>query len=71
MASYRVYDVSEEDQLRIVIGHPLRWILAPSQDISESIKHYYGIGINTLLSSEDKESEERGLEKQDAGTVVR
>ena len=71
VASYRVYDVSEEDQLRIVIGHPLRWILAPSRDISECIKHYYGIGINTLLSSEDEESEEHGSEKQDAGTVVR
>ena len=69
VASYRVYDVAEEDQLRVVIGHPLRWVLAPSRDISESIKHYYGIGISTLLASDGADTED--TEKQDAGAVVR
>ncbi len=70
VASYRVYDVAEEDQLRVVIGYPLRWILAPSRDISESIKHYYGIGISTLLSSEDEDASDSPA-KQDAGAIVR
>ncbi len=71
VASYRVYDVAEEDQLRVVIGHPLRWILAPSRDISESIKHFYGVGISTLLTQEDDGSGDGEDDKQDAGTIVR
>lgn len=70
VASYRVYDVAEEDQLRVVIGHPLQWILAPSRDISESIKHYYGVGISTLLTQEDDGATDGDGEKQDAGTIV-
>ena len=71
VASYRVYDVAEEDQLRVVIGLPLRWILAPARDISESIKHYYGVGINTLLTRQDGETADDDAEKQDAGAIVK
>ncbi len=66
VASYRVYDVAEEDHLRVALGYPLRWVLAPSRDISESIKHYYGVGIGAFRvgSNEDgdanSESDEAG-----------
>jgi type II secretory ATPase GspE/PulE/Tfp pilus assembly ATPase PilB-like protein len=60
VATYRIYDVSEEDQLRVVIGRPLRWVLAPSRDISESIKHYYGVGIGALLGPQGGDESQAG-----------
>lgn len=52
IASYRLYDIAEEDHLRVILGHPLRWVLSPSNDITGCIKHYYGVGISTLLQAD-------------------
>lgn len=51
-----VWDATDEDQLRVIIGYSIEWVLVPSQEIKECIKHYYGIGIESYLgiSAQDR-----------------
>jgi len=63
VASDRVYDVAEEDELSVILGHQIDWRLCRSHEISECIKHYYGVGIQTFLgigSAGGKQGEEAG-----------
>jgi type II secretory ATPase GspE/PulE/Tfp pilus assembly ATPase PilB-like protein len=47
-ATDRVGELDREDQLRIVLGCSVRWVLCKSHEISECIKHYYGVGIGAF-----------------------
>jgi len=59
IATNRTYEVAEEDQLRVVLNSPIKWVLCKSHEISESIKHYYGVGLGTFLGIEERSA---GLE---------
>jgi type II secretory ATPase GspE/PulE/Tfp pilus assembly ATPase PilB-like protein len=50
LASDKILDSTTEDQLRLILGYPLDWILCTSHDLDECIKHYYGVGIGEFLS---------------------
>ncbi len=49
LASDRIFDSTTADQLRLVLGFPVEWVLCTSHDLNECIKYYYGVGIETFL----------------------
>ncbi|MBN1558168.1 MAG: type II/IV secretion system protein, partial [Lentisphaerae bacterium] len=51
LASDRVHDVREEDHLRALLERPIEWSLCRRREVAESIKHYYGVGIQTFVES--------------------
>ncbi len=59
LATDHIWETTDEDHLRVIIGYSIDWMLATSQEIKECIKHYYGVGIETFLNikSHDKEVE--------------
>ena len=60
LASARVQDVRDEDHLRMLLDHPVRWVLCLAREVEESIKHYYGVGIETFLKAGLEENGPRG-----------
>lgn len=44
-----VWEASDEDQLRVVLGYSIEWLLATTREVRECIKHYYGVGVETFL----------------------
>ena len=64
------------DGLRMLINAGLDWILCTSSDISKSIKHFYGLGaetIDTIVETPEEEIQIEGtdvsVEAADAGVV--
>jgi len=53
----RVWETSDEDQLRVILGYSVEWLLATTQEIRECIKHYYGVGVETLLEIREMEKD--------------
>jgi len=49
LAACRVPDLKEEDHLRVLLNCSLRWSLTRKREISECVKHYYGVGIETYI----------------------
>jgi len=52
LATDSLAELEREEELRLVLGHSIRWVLCRSQEISECIKHYYGVGIQALAGPE-------------------
>jgi type II secretory ATPase GspE/PulE/Tfp pilus assembly ATPase PilB-like protein len=50
LATDRVRDAAEEEQLRVLLGYPVRWVLCTATELRECIKHYYGVGLESFLS---------------------
>lgn len=48
LATDSVAELEREEELRVVLGHSIRWVLSRAHEISECIKHYYGVGIQAL-----------------------
>ncbi len=48
LATDSVAELAREEELRVVLGHSIRWVLCRSHEITECIKHYYGVGIHAL-----------------------
>ncbi|MBN1673026.1 MAG: type II/IV secretion system protein [Kiritimatiellae bacterium] len=48
IATNQVHDVTDEDSLRVLLGFSVRWVLCAAHEIAESIKHFYGVGADTL-----------------------
>lgn len=57
LASDRLLDPTEAEQLRVLLGMPIEWLLCTAHDLSESIKHYYGVGLESFLSAEPRHRE--------------
>ena len=53
MAINRIPGLALEDDLRLTLGCPVRWMLCSTNAISRSIKHYYGVGIEAMLQLTD------------------
>lgn len=49
LAADRIHDLEVDDALRILIGRSIRWALCTAQEVSECIKHFYGVGVETFL----------------------
>lgn len=56
----RVIAHDEDSQLRLLLGCPIIWTVCSRRDLSECIRHYYGVGLEILLrhSSEDVSKED-------------
>lgn len=49
LATSVVYDIKEEDKLRVLLGAAIEWVLCPAEEIAACVKHYYGVGVEALL----------------------
>jgi len=49
VATDRLGELGREDQLRLMLGCTVRWVLCKSHEISECIKHYYGVGLRSFV----------------------
>ncbi len=49
LASDRIFDSTTADQLRLVLGFPVEWVLCTRHDLNQCIKYFYGVGIETFL----------------------
>ena len=58
-----VREVTEEDRLRLLVNHPVGWLLCTRADIRESINHYYGIGLKSFLGLTGSRDAEGGMEE--------
>ena len=58
VATSNVFDTSGMDQLRLMTGKDLETALAPSSEIERCIKHYLGVGADTVQSMVSKSDEE-------------
>ncbi|MFO7870827.1 MAG: ATPase, T2SS/T4P/T4SS family [Kiritimatiellia bacterium] len=48
LAASEVPDVSTVDSLRMLLGLAIEWVLCSGRDITKSIKHFYGLGAETV-----------------------
>ena len=76
LAVGKVPDQTMVDGLRMIINMGLEWVLCPDTGITKSIKHFYGLGaetIDTIVDIPDKEIKIEGtdvsVEGADAGVV--
>lgn len=78
LASYRAPNPTSVDGLRMLLNTAIDWILCAESEISKSIKHFYGLGAETIdhigkraeLSSEVKiEGLDISAESADEGIV--
>ena len=76
LAVGKVPDQTMVDGLRMIINMGLEWVLCPDTGITKSIKHFYGLGaetIDTIVDAPDKEIKIEGtdvsVEGADAGVV--
>lgn len=65
LASDRIVDHTETEQLRILLGSPVKWMLCTPKELSESIKHFYGVGLKSFL---DIDAKKRKGDEQKTGT---
>jgi len=49
LATDRFRDPAEEEHLRVLLGYPVEWSFCTGTELTEYIRHYYGVGIQTLL----------------------
>jgi len=63
LASSRVPEMSDEESLQALLGCSIRWVLCPSRDVSEAVKHFYGLGAgvlqNIISTYEDHDGEKK------------
>ena len=48
VACHRVPDLTVVNSLRMLLGRPLEWVLCSESDIAQSLKHFYGLGVETV-----------------------
>ena len=48
LATFRVPDIAMADSIRMLVGCVLEWALCSQYDITNSIKHFYGIGAESI-----------------------
>ena len=48
LACSQVPEMTDEESLQALLGCSIRWVLCPSRDISEAVKHFYGLGAGVL-----------------------
>jgi len=65
LASDRIIDHTETEQLRILLGSPIKWVLCTPKELSESIKHFYGVGLKSFL---DLDAQKRRSDEQEGST---
>lgn len=65
LACDRIVSHSETEQLHVLLGCPIKWALCTPNELSESIKHFYGVGLQSFL---DIETQKRTGDDQDGGT---
>ncbi len=53
------------DSLRMVLGLAIEWVLCTRQDIARSIKHFYGLGVDTIDAMGELKDEEEPAESTD------
>ena len=61
VAASRVPDPVTADSLAMVLGATLSWVLAPSAEIAQSLKHFYGLGsenIGEIIQARGEEEED-------------
>ncbi len=49
LATDHVWEVNEEDQLRVMLGYAIQWVLSTTTEIMACIRHYYGVGVETFM----------------------
>lgn len=64
LACDRIVSHSETEQLHVLLGCPIKWALCTPNELSESIKHFYGVGLQSFL---DIETQKRTGDDQDGG----
>ncbi len=64
LASDRIIDHGEAEQLRILLGTVIEWVLCTSHELSECIKHYYGVGLKHFL---DVDAQKRKSDETEGG----
>jgi type II secretory ATPase GspE/PulE/Tfp pilus assembly ATPase PilB-like protein len=69
IAADRLPDLADEDNLRLLLGMAIRWVLCRSQDVTESIKYFYGLGAD-ILETELPGSSEQGAAGIDVGDAL-
>ena len=66
LAVAEVPKVATVDGLRMILNLAVDWVLCTRQDISRSIKHFYGLGVETI----DAMGELKEIEEEPASTDV-
>ena len=77
LATSRVPDQTSVDSLRMLLGCTLHWALCTERDIEQSLKHFYGLGAETIddvIKGKDDsdvqiEETDLALDKADPGVV--
>ncbi len=57
LAGARIIDPAEAEQLRVLLGMPVEHVLCTVHELDESIKHYYGVGLESFLNAEPRPRE--------------
>jgi len=58
LACCRVPDMAAADALRMLLDLAVDWVLCTETDITRTIKHFYGLGAETIESMPDRPREE-------------
>src|SRR6056297_2114747 len=53
VATDHVWEVTDEDHLRVMLGYEIAWVFCTTREINEYIKHYYGVGIKSFLKMQN------------------
>ncbi len=64
LASDRLIEHDEAEQLRILLGTAIDWVLCTSHELTECIKHYYGVGLKSFL---DVDAQKRKIDEAESG----
>ncbi len=64
IASDHIVDSAEAEQLRVLLGIPIEWVLCTPNELAESIKHFYGVGLKSFL---DIDAQKRRNDETDTG----
>jgi len=70
LACDRVPEVTDEESLQALLGCSIRWILCPARDVSEAIKHFYGLGADLLQNIMAAHDEHNGDRRSHAHAAV-
>ena len=52
LATDRVPTLHDEDELRLLIGRSVRWVLCGSEHIARAVKAHYGVGVRAFVRDE-------------------
>lgn len=72
IAVSHVPDHAMVDSLRLLLSCSLGWVLCADDDITKSIKHFYGLGINavdTLIQTRESSADDIQIDETDLSSV--